>query len=102
MAQGFDACRLRRGAAVWFALAAWAAIGLAAPVSRADESEKSWRELREALFGGQPIGDGGAMLKLDAPARADDPALIPVEITDPHEAHLHIGRRLSSSAKGAR
>ena len=68
-------------------LAAWAAIGLAASVARADESEKSWRELREALFGGQPIGDGGAMLKLDAPARADDPALIPVEITDPHEAH---------------
>ena len=41
MAQGFDACRLRRGAAVWFALAAWAAIGLAAPVARADESEKA-------------------------------------------------------------
>lgn len=82
MAQGSNARRFRRGAAVWFALAAWAAIGLAAPVARADESEKSWRELREALFGNRPIGDGGAMLKLDAPVRADDPALVPVEITD--------------------
>jgi sulfur-oxidizing protein SoxY len=50
--------------------------------AQADESEKSWRDLRETLFGSRPIEDGGALLSLAAPARADDPALVPVEIGD--------------------
>lgn len=55
---------------------------LAAPLARADESEKSWGELRGTLFGDRAIKDGDALISLTAPVRADDPALVPVEIAD--------------------
>jgi sulfur-oxidizing protein SoxY len=82
MAQASKAYRLRRSGVVCFILAALPAICLAASGARADESEKSWRDLRETLFGSRPIEDGGATLSLTAPTRADDPALVPVEISD--------------------
>lgn len=63
-------------------LAIVAAVCLSASGARAEESEKSWLDLRETLFGSRPIEDGGALLSLTAPIRADDPALVPVEIGD--------------------
>ena len=81
MAQNSKGRRLRRRDLMRFVLAI-PAIWFAASGVRADESEKSWRDLRETLFGTRPIEDGGAMLSLAAPARADDPALVPVEIVD--------------------
>jgi sulfur-oxidizing protein SoxY len=80
MPQVSNACRVRSRGLLWLVLATLPAIWLAASDARADESEKSWRDLRETLFGSQPIQDGGAMLSLTAPIRADDPALVPVEI----------------------
>ena len=53
---------------------------LAASDARADESEKSWRDLRETLFGSRPIQDGGAMLSLTVPIPSRRSALVPVEI----------------------
>ena len=80
MPQVSNARRLRSRGLLWLVLATLPAIWLAASDARADESEKSWRDLRETLFGSRPIQDGGAMLSLTAPIRADDPALVPVEI----------------------
>ena len=81
MQQVLKARRLRMPGLL-FAFAVLSAFWLAASGARADESEKSWRDLRETLFGTRPIEDGGAMLSLAAPERADDPALVPVEIGD--------------------
>ena len=68
MPQVSHACRVRsRGGLLWLVLATLPAIWLAASDARADESEKSWRDLRETLFGSRPIEDGGAMLSLTAP-----------------------------------
>ena len=72
--------QLRSRDVLRFVLAALPAICVAMSGARADESEKSWRDLRETLFGSRSIEDGASMLSLTAPARADDPALVPVEI----------------------
>jgi sulfur-oxidizing protein SoxY len=82
MPQDLETQRCRRWTPVVFVLAIAVLTSLAAPAARADESEKSWGELRGALFGSRPIEDGGALLTLTAPVRADDPALVPVEIAD--------------------
>ena len=82
MRQFSKARRLRSRDALWFVLAALPAICAATSGARAEESEKSWRDLRETLFGSRPIEDGASMLSLAAPTRADDPALVPVEIGD--------------------
>ena len=81
MPQVFIAIRHRSGG-VMFIILAVLMIGFAVPAARADESEKSWRDLREALFGSRDIQDGAAVIGLTAPARAEDPALVPVEISD--------------------
>jgi sulfur-oxidizing protein SoxY len=61
-------------------LYAAAAIALPASGALADESEKSWSELRPSLFGARKILPGEAELTLTAPYRAEDPALVAVEI----------------------
>ncbi len=48
--------------------------------AKADESEKSWREMRQSLFGGRPIMEEETPIRLSAPYRAEDPALVPVQI----------------------
>lgn len=40
-----------------------------------------WKELRHAIFGDRAIQDGSGMLSIDAPARALDAALVPVQLT---------------------
>ncbi len=47
----------------------------------ADENnQERWEAIREALFAGRAIADGGAVIALDAPYRAEDAAVVPVAI----------------------
>lgn len=65
---------------------ALAVLAAAAPhAARADESEASraarWHDVANAIFHGRPVGDGSAVLQLDAPPRAMDAALVPITVT---------------------
>lgn len=51
----------------------------AAP-ARAAESEATWTAIRPDIFGDRAIEDATALVSLDAPARAEDAALVPVDI----------------------
>lgn len=62
--------------------ASWAclAIVLALASPAAAEDEAAWSEIRANIVGDKPIGDGSGLLTLDAPARAEDAALVPVTL----------------------
>ena len=70
-------------------VASLACIGLAgvavAHAARADETDASraarWHDVANAIFNGRPVGDGSAVLQLDAPPRALDASLVPVTVT---------------------
>ncbi|MDE2581640.1 MAG: quinoprotein dehydrogenase-associated SoxYZ-like carrier [Rhodospirillales bacterium] len=40
-----------------------------------------WQQLRHAIFGNRPVQDGSRVLKLQAPMRALDAALVPMSVT---------------------
>ncbi len=66
-------------------LAAAALLGLsftAWPVRAEDDAARGqrWHDLAHALFGDRAVQDGTAFLHLDAPARAEDAALVPITI----------------------
>ena len=65
---------------IWFAAAICAVVFFGAPGAHADKSEKGWQDLRRQLFGSRVVEDGSTELSLTAPGRADDPALVPVQI----------------------
>jgi sulfur-oxidizing protein SoxY len=45
----------------------------------ADENDLTrWEAIREALFANRPIEDGGALMALEAPYRAEDAAVVPI------------------------
>jgi sulfur-oxidizing protein SoxY len=71
-----------RGMSLALAVLAAAAASHAA---RAEESEASretrWHDVANAIFHGRPVGDGSAVLQLDAPPRALDAALVPITVT---------------------
>jgi sulfur-oxidizing protein SoxY len=46
----------------------------------AQESEATFDALRSAIFGERSIGDGSGLIELVAPKRAEDAALVPLEI----------------------
>src|SRR3954453_1581066 len=46
----------------------------------ADESEAAWDSIRPDVVGQQAIEDGAAMIDLVAPKRAEDAALVPVDV----------------------
>src|SRR5689334_546626 len=77
---------------------AFACIAALAPLSPAPsigaEGEASWGSIRPDLFGDRPIAEDGAFVSLDAPTRAEDAALVPVDI------HLSVppgdGRRITA------
>lgn len=49
----------------------------------ADASDQAvWHKLRKTYFGHRPIEDGRSVIRLDAPYRAEDPAVVPIKITD--------------------
>ncbi|MES1925264.1 quinoprotein dehydrogenase-associated SoxYZ-like carrier [Salinisphaera sp. T31B1] len=66
-----------------FLIAAVLASPLAsAQSSRNADDEAVWKSLRKAYFPNQTIEDGSQLLALDAPYRAEDPAVVPIRITD--------------------
>ncbi len=64
-------------------------VATAAPAWAADDV---WSELKPDLFGERPILDGAALLKIEAPYRAHDAALVPIRIEAlaPQRADAHI------------
>ncbi|NDV87245.1 quinoprotein dehydrogenase-associated SoxYZ-like carrier [Aurantimonas aggregata] len=67
------------------------ALVLAAPAARAEApltpeaaaaaSPSTWTSLRADLFGERPLVEGSEAISLDAPARATDPAIVPITLT---------------------
>ena len=53
-----------------------------ADVQRRDQDEAAWKSLRTQHFGDRAIADGETVVTLDAPYRAEDPAVVPITITD--------------------
>ena len=53
-----------------------------ADVQRRDQDEAAWKSLRTQHFGDRAIADGETVVRLDAPYRAEDPAVVPITITD--------------------
>lgn len=65
-----------------------AVLALATPTSlRAEintpENEDSWKSLRKQFFGDRPIGAADGFIVLNAPARAEDAALVPIDLLFP-------------------
>lgn len=65
-----------------------AALGLtlwAAPAARAEEDPQAraerWADLKHAVFGEREVADGAGVIALDAPARAQDAALVPITVS---------------------
>ena len=60
------------------------ATAAAATVAPADDEEAArsarWQELQRAIFADRKIADGAAFMSIEAPARALDAALVPVEL----------------------
>jgi sulfur-oxidizing protein SoxY len=55
---------------------------LAAQATESDtERAQRWQELAQSIFGDKPIADGAGLIRLDAPPRALDAALVPVTVT---------------------
>lgn len=66
-------------------LAALLALALAAAqpaLAEQDEASRAarWADLRHAIFGDQAVKDGDALITIDAPARAEDAAIVPIGI----------------------
>ncbi|HEY1361957.1 MAG TPA: quinoprotein dehydrogenase-associated SoxYZ-like carrier [Xanthobacteraceae bacterium] len=61
------------------ALAVILQLGFARPgLAAAAEPEDTWAALAGEIFKGRPLADGGALLGIEMPARAEDAALVPV------------------------
>ena len=65
-------------------------VGLVAPgltPARAEEDEAAraerWQDLKHALFGERKVVEGSGVISLDAPARAQDAATVPISVTLP-------------------
>ena len=67
-----------RAIIAFFLLVALGAIAKAEP-SEAERAAR-WSDLRHAIFGDRPIEDAGDRLAIDAPARAEDAAIVAVAI----------------------
>ena len=61
----------------WLILAAVAGLGLPGTASA---GEGSWPAIRDALFEGRELKDGAGLIALEAPARAQDAAVVPVTV----------------------
>ncbi|MEL6766446.1 MAG: quinoprotein dehydrogenase-associated SoxYZ-like carrier [Pseudomonadota bacterium] len=85
-----DRVQLRRSsvAALGVALALLAAPAIAGGAP--DRPGETWEMIRDQLWPGQEIADGDAIIDMDAPTRAADAAIVPVEIRIAPEA----GRRV--------
>jgi sulfur-oxidizing protein SoxY len=65
-----------------------------APAAYADppdvdaERAARWNEVRQAIFGDRQVEPGGNMVKIDAPDRALDAALVPIGLTMPGSSEI--------------
>lgn len=57
-----------------------AGVSLTPLAALAQESEATWASIRPSIFGDRAIEDGAAVLDLVAPKRAEDAALVPLDI----------------------
>lgn len=64
---------------------------LAAAAMAAPPEEERWGLLHDMYFAGKPVEDAGAVIVIDAPARANDAALVPVRITTSPGAGVQVG-----------
>jgi sulfur-oxidizing protein SoxY len=62
------------------ALTAPALFPAMAEESEAERAER-WTDLKQAVFGSRPVQEGTGVIALDAPARAQDAALVPITIS---------------------
>lgn len=53
----------------------------ASPEAAAAEAEAAWTWLKSDLFGEKPLVEGTQAITLEAPARATDPAIVPITMT---------------------
>lgn len=73
----------RRRALAWLlAAAATSATAPAAEIKTAENSvdNERWRKVRASLFGERPIAEDDSVVMLEAPARAEDAAVVPIAI----------------------
>ena len=49
-------------------------------VSGAAAAEDPWPAIRDSVFGDRPLLDGSGVIALEAPARAEDAATVPVTV----------------------
>jgi sulfur-oxidizing protein SoxY len=68
-----------RGAKPTFAALALLA-GLGATADALAQSEDAWRSFRSDVFGERPIQENSSVMQLTVPSRAEDAALVPVEL----------------------
>lgn len=53
-----------------------------------DERAARWAEVKQQLFGDKTIEPNATMVKIDAPKRADDAALVPISLTMPDKDNV--------------
>ncbi|WP_374547560.1 quinoprotein dehydrogenase-associated SoxYZ-like carrier [Rhodoblastus sp.] len=53
------------------------------PEADAATNEDSWKSLRKQFFGARPIGEAEGYIVLDAPTRAEEAALVPIDLLFP-------------------
>ncbi len=69
----------RRHTSAWLLLVVIAA-AVAAQAQAAQQSSARWTEIQSAILGDTPVADGAELIALDTPSRAQDAAVVPVEI----------------------
>ncbi|QRM57553.1 quinoprotein dehydrogenase-associated SoxYZ-like carrier [Sinorhizobium sp. BG8] len=71
---------LSRLAAVVFLVAAGAVVPTSALAQSKEPSEARWESMKTDVFGDRSIGDAAGVVSLEAPKRAQDAALVPVDL----------------------
>src|SRR5262245_55287548 len=73
--------RLMAGRAIVLLLLVPLALGGTARAERSEaERAARWADLKHAIFGDRVVVDAGDLVAIDAPARAEDAAIVPVSI----------------------
>ena len=67
-------------AAVCLLVAGWMLPGPAQAERTEEQRMARWADLRHAIFGDRTVEDAGDLVAIDAPARAEDAAIVPVAI----------------------
>ncbi len=74
--------KLSRALRILFSALAGVALMMADPVQAAGEEDINWNtHLKQKFYGERSIEEGNQVIELTAPYRAEDPALVPLQIT---------------------